>query len=476
MPDTPTATGNPDFRRLAAVAAIGFAVYWLAPRPEAVADEGWRLLAVFAAAIAGLVLRPLSGGAVPFLAILAAVWCGSLTVEQALAGFAVPAVWLVVGALLIAHVLIETALARRVALFFVRSLGGNPTGVACALILSDLTLATMIPSNTSRSAGVVMPVARSVSELLGSRPGRTAGRLGTFLLVAVYQGDIVAGAMFLTGQAGNFIAVELAQSLAGYEMNWASWALAGIVPGIVSVAGLVWIVSKALPPEVRQTQQAKEFAGEELRGLGRLGRGEWLTVATVAVMCGLWVTAGLHSVPVALASISGASVLVLCGVLPWRDVVRQHGVWDIMVWYACVITLGRELSAAGVPAALTASIGAALGDLPWLPMLAIAVPVYYFAHYGLASITMHFLTLFPVFLLMLRDEGAPVGLTVLLLVSLANLSAGLTHYGTVPSPIYFAQEYATFQQWWLAGFLVGVWNVAVWCSVGTLWWKLIGAW
>ena len=153
-----------------------------------------------------------------------------------------------------------------------------------------------------------------------------------------------------------------------------------------------------------------------------MGAREWTTICLVGVVCGLWITSSLHSIPVALASVSGTCVLLLCGILKWRDAVRQHVVWDIMIWYGGVITLGRALSDAGVPSAITTTIGATLGDLPWLPMLAIALPIYFFAHYGLASITMHFLTLFPVFLLLLLDQGAPLGLTVYLLTCLANLS------------------------------------------------------
>ncbi len=469
-------SGMPDLPRLAGVVAIGLAVYWLLPRPDSVTEEGWRLLGVFSSAIAGLVLRPLAGGAVLFLALVAAVWTGTMTLERALSGFATPSVWLVVGALLIAHVLIETSLARRVALLFVRYFGASSSGVAYALILSDLSLATMIPSNTSRAGGVIMPITRSMAELYGSHPGSTAKLLGTFLMVAVYQGEIVATATFLTGQAGNFIAVELAQSLAGYELTWSRWAAAGIVPGFVSVAGLVWIVSKLLPPEIRRTPHAKEFAAEELRKLGKMGIREWITIALVGTVCALWITSGLHSIPVALASVSGTCVLLLVGILRWRDAIRQHAVWDIMIWYGGVITLGRALSDAGVPSALTDVIGAALGEMPWLPMLFIALPIYFFAHYGLASITMHYLTLFPVFLLLLLDQGAPVGLTVYLLTCLANLSAGLTHYGTVPSPIFYSQGYASFQQWWKVGFAVALWNILVWCSVGSLWWKVLGIW
>ena len=123
MPGNATPSGMPDFRRLAGAVAIGLAVYWLLPRPESVTEEGWRLLGVFSSAIAGLVLRPLPGGAVLFLALVAAVWADTMTMERALSGFATPSVWLVVGALLIAHVLIQTSLARRVALLFVRYFG-----------------------------------------------------------------------------------------------------------------------------------------------------------------------------------------------------------------------------------------------------------------------------------------------------------------------------------------------------------------
>ena len=216
MPGNPQESGLPDLRRLAAVVGIGLAVYWLLPQPESVSDEGWRLLGVFSTAIAGLILRPFPGGAVIFLVLVAAVWTGTMSLEQALSGFATPAVWLVVGALLIAHVLIETSLAKRVALLFVRFFGATSNGVAYALILSDLSLATMIPSNTSRAGGVIMPITRSLAELYGSKPGTTASLLGTFLMVAVYQGEAVASATFLTGQAGNFIAVEIAATLADY--------------------------------------------------------------------------------------------------------------------------------------------------------------------------------------------------------------------------------------------------------------------
>ena len=72
--------------------------------------------------------------------------------------------------------------------------------------------------------------------------------------------------------------------------------------------------------------------------------------------------------------------------------------------------------------------------------------------------------------------GAPAGLTVLLLTYFANLSAGLTHYGTTPAPIYFGTGYVTQKRWWTVGFIASVMNILIWSIVGLAWWKVLGWW
>jgi len=71
---------------------------------------------------------------------------------------------------------------------------------------------------------------------------------------------------------------------------------------------------------------------------------------------------------------------------------------------------------------------------------------------------------------------APMGLVVFAFACFTNLAAGLTHYGTTPSPMFFAQGYVTLGTWWKVGFLVSLVNIAIWSTVGFAWWKLIGIW
>src|SRR4030095_3845933 len=153
-------------------------------------------------------------------------------------------VWLVMAAFFIARSLINTGLARRIALFFVRLFGRSSLGVCYALSMSDMMLATIIPSNGARSGGVILPIVRSIAELYGSRPGPTATLLGSFLMTAVYQSICITAAMFFIGQASNPLAAKIASSSTGYVVTWTKWFVAGIVPGLVSMTVVPWVVMR----------------------------------------------------------------------------------------------------------------------------------------------------------------------------------------------------------------------------------------
>ena len=108
-------------------------------------------------------------------------------------------------------------------------------------------------------------------------------------------------------------------------------------------------------------------------------------------------------------------------------------------------------------------------------MLLIAL-VYFYAHYGFASLSAHMASMFPPFLSVLLVLGAPPGLAAFLLLFFTNLDAGLTHYGTVPAPIIFGTGYVSHGLWWKVGLLIALVNIFIWLTVGMVWWKFIGLW
>ena len=459
-----------------ALVLIYAAVVVLIPRPETIKPESWRLLGIFAATIAGLILQPMPGGALVLMAVTLASIFGGLTITQALSGYGDPTVWLVMAAFFISDALIKTGLARRIALLFVRAVGRSSLGVCYALSLTDMVLASIIPSNAARSGGVVLPIARSIAELYGSRPGPTAGLLGGFLIAAVYQSICVTAAMFMTGQASNPLMAQIAGETLHYTVTPASWFLAASVPGLCSLAIVPWVVFRLNPPAIRRTPEARAFAAGELRKMGRVDRAQGTVMFIFAGVCGLWITTPLHGIDITVTALAGSAALLATGILKWEDVTSNRAAWDIFIWYGGLLRLGKALNDAGITQEFARGVGGMFSGLGWEWLLVAALAIYFYAHYGFASITAHVLAMYVPFSLVLIARGAPIGLVVFAFACFANFAAGLTNYGTTPSPMYYATGYVSFAKWWSVGFVVSLANLAIWAVVGFGWWKLIGIW
>jgi len=462
-------------RGLLPLVAIYCLIVFVVPKPGAVQPAGWRLFGLFAATVAGLITQPLPGGALVLIAVTLTTVLAGLSIQTALSGYADPTNWLVMAAFFISRSLINTGLARRIALFFVRLFGSSSLGVCYALALSDVVLATIIPANGARTGGVILPIVRSISELYGSRPGATAGLLGNYLFTAVYQSICVSAAMFLTGHAGNALAAKMAAN-AGFPVTWTGWFLAGLVPGCLSLAIIPWVVLKMNPPEILHTPEAAGFARRELEAMGPLSPKERILSVVFAGVCGLWMTSGLHGLDITVTGLLGSITLLITGVLTWDDVKNEKTAWDIFIWYGGLLMLGKALNDAKITSEFARMIAAAFGSVEWPVLFGVALGIYFFAHYAFASITAHLLAMYPPFLAVLLARGAPLGLMVYAFACFACLSAGLTNYGTTPAPMFFAHEYVTLPTWWRVGIVCALVNLTIWCTAGFLWWKVIGIW
>jgi len=451
-------------------------VVFLVPRPASVRPEGWRLLGIFVATIGGLILRPIPGGALVLIAITLAAIFGGLSATQALGGFGDPVVWLVMAAFFISDALLSTGLARRIALLFVRTVGGSSLGVCYALSATDMLLAPVIPSNGARSGGVVLPVARSVAELYGSRPGPTGALLGSFLMTGVYQSICVTAAMFMTGQASNPLAAKIATETLHYPITLVSWFVACSVPGLCSLLVVPAVVHRLNRPEIRRTPEARVFAAGELASMGPVNGAQLIVLMVFVGVCGLWVTTPIHHIDITMTALLGAATLLLSGVLTWEQVVSNKAAWDIFIWYGGLVQMGHALNEAGITRAFANNIAGIFPGAGWIALCAVALPIYFYSHYGFASITAHILSMFAPFSEVLLAKGAPPGLVIFSLAAFSNLAAGLTNYGTTPAPMFFAQGYVSFRKWWSIGFIVSLVNLLIWSTAGYAWWKWIKVW
>jgi DASS family divalent anion:Na+ symporter len=458
-----------------------------APVPSGITPQAWRLLAIFIATIIGSILRPVPGGAMVLLGVSAIVVTGALPVDQALRGYADPIVWLVLAAFMMSRGMIKTGLGRRIALLFVRAIGRHSLGLGYALVSTDMVLATIIPSNGARSGGIVFPIAKSIAEAYESEPGPTARRLGGFLTVLLYQCDVVICAMFLTGQASNAIIAKLAQQVTGIELTYPRWTLGAIAPGLVSLLAVPLLLYRLFPPEVKHTPGASEFAAAELKRMGRMSWPERIMLAVFAMVAALWMAPALRGVDYAVfqvlgnlnyavVALLGICALLLSGVLEWEDVIAERGAWDVFIWYGGLVRMAEALGETGITKRFAEFAASFTAGWTWWAALAGLLLVYFYAHYGFASITAHVTAMYIPFLIVILAAGAPPYLAVLSLAYFSNLDASLTHYGTTPAPIWFGAGYVKQRTWWWLGLVVSVTNILIWVMVGFAWWKLLRWW
>jgi DASS family divalent anion:Na+ symporter len=460
--------------RWAAVLVPGALLYFL-PVPGLNAGQR-HLLAVFAATIIALVARPVAMGVSVVVAMTALALSGTLPPAKVLSGFSNTTVWLVFTAFLFARAVTTTGFGLRVAYLFIRRFGRSPLTLGYSIAAADVALAPFVPSDTARGGGVIYPVTRSLCQALDSEPGPTANRVGSFLTLVSFHATYTASAIFLTGMAANPLIADFARHVAHVELTWVRWALASCVPGLLSLTLVPYLIYRLNPPELRNTESARELAGNQLRSLGRMSREEILLVVILIVVMIGWVTSPWHGIPNAFVALAGLSAILLCRVLAWDDLLAEGKAWDALIWFAPLLMMADALNETGVIGVISNSVFAHLGGWPWKAAFVALTVAYLYSHYGFASMTAHVTALYPGFLAAALAGGVPGMLAALALAYFSNLNAGITHYGTGSAPIYFGAGYVGQGTWWKLGFLISVLNLLLWLGVGPLWWKLVGLW
>ena len=455
-----------------ATAAVILAV----PLPAGISPEAWRLFAIFAATIAGSILRPVPAGAVVFLGVTTLALTGTLTPAKALGGYSEPLVWLVLCAFFMSRGVLKTGLGRRIAYRFIRAIGSSSLGLAYALVGTDTLLASFLPRNSARAGGVVFPVARSLAEAYDSQPGATARRLGAYLLLTVYQCDVIACATFLTGQVSNVLAAKFAHDTAHVDLSYTTWLLGASLPAAVALLLVPRLLFAIYPPDITRTPDAARMAGDELQRMGPMSRSERVMLLVFGIVALTWMTTPLHHLDYTVVAMGGVSALFLAGVLTWDDITSERGAWDVFLWYGGLVRMAGAIGESGLTTRFAQATAGMTTGWHWSAALAVLVLVYFFAHYGFASITAHITAMFTPFLVVLLAAGAPPLIAVLFLAYFSNLGAALTHFGTTTSPIYFGAGYVSQRDWWRLGLIVALATMSIFTAVGLGWWKLLGWW
>jgi hypothetical protein len=128
----------------------------------------------------------------------------------------------------------------------------------------------------------------------------------------------------------------------------------------------------------------------------------------------LWIFGDqLARIDSATTALFGLSVLVITGVLTWKDILHEEGAWDTLVWFAALVMMANFLNELGLIPWFTKSaqgmVGGSNGGVAFLVLCL----VYFYSHYLFGSQTAHVSSMYAAFLSASVAVGTPASSVVL---------------------------------------------------------------
>jgi solute carrier family 13 (sodium-dependent dicarboxylate transporter), member 2/3/5 len=341
---------------------IGFSIFLMAlPTPAGLSPAGQRVLAVAGLAIGLWCAEPVPAGVTGIVIVAALVLSGGVPgLREALAGFAEPVAYFLIGVLTLGLAVLRSGLAERLARFFLGRCNGRARALYLQLLLAFPLLTFVLPSATTRT-GILVYVYEQALDL--SQVPRGAP-LAKAVMLALNSINRLASTVLLTGG----ITPMLAASLIG-GISWSRWLVLMSVPfGVLLIlgAGLIYILHRRgfdIALSCLPAERPKPLSGMEIRTL----------IITLGASL-LWLTDAWHHWNPALPAILALACLLApgIGVLTWRDFESHFG-WSNFFVLASSVSLAQALNSSGASAWIAQLIVRGMPSFGQHPLLVVVV-------------------------------------------------------------------------------------------------------
>ncbi|MCC7345801.1 MAG: DASS family sodium-coupled anion symporter [Variibacter sp.] len=439
---------------LLAIAAL-IAVLLL-PTPAALPVAGHRMLAVLAfavivwmteavdyavSAILVAALMALLLGFAPNPANPKVLMGTGAALTLAFSGFANTALVLVAAALFLAAAMTATGLDRRIALSILSRVGTDVRNVVIGTILVGFVIAFMVPSTTARVACLV-PITLGIIAAFGVNK---RGAFASMLMITTVQTASIWNVGIKTAAAQNMVAIGFIEKAFNRTITWLEWLMAAAPFGVLMSIALYFVMTRMMPPEVRQVPGGQEGVRQALEALGPMKAAEKKLLAISLTLIGFWATEGiLHRLDTSTTTITAVALMFMpgIGIMTWKEA-QPKIPWGTVILFGIGISLGTALLQTKGAVWLADIVVVQFGLKQASAMFILAVMTLFLIviHLGFASATALASAMIPIVIAVLQSVATPginlVGMTMLLqfvvsfgFILVVNAPQNMVAYGT----------------------------------------------
>ena len=451
-------------------------ILWFFEPPSGLDEKGYQIFVVFISVIISLLVRAFPMAVSVLAGLSFSVMVELISLKEALKGYSDSTTWLVVIAFLIAGVVIDTGLGKRISLLCIHALGKSMTGLGYAICSAELILGPLVPSNTARGGGILAPIVDSMSRTLGSMPNKSPDKAGQYLHLVGAHANLITAAMFLTGMAANPLISKMGLDVFQIEFNWYTWALGSIVPGVLGLLGLPILLKYLSPPTIKSIQPIRDKIKKDIKVLGPWTFQEITTALTLGIMLLLWSTKPVHGWGTTTVALFGLLTILFLNAISWEEMAKNHKAWDTLIWLGGLLTLATSLKDLGFISWFAEMIQQSLTEYSPIFIFLMLALIYFYSMYFFSMLTAHIVAMAGAIFIVAKGVDLNPLLIVGVFAYFSNLCGCLTNYSTGPVIIYFGNGYLLPISWFKIGFLVSIYHIIIWLGAGPIWWRIIGWW
>lgn len=365
----------------------------------------------------------------------------SAALTLAFSGFSNTALVLVASALFLAAAMTATGLDRRIALNILSRVGTETRHVVVGTILVGFVIAFLVPSTTARVACLV-PITLGIIAAFGVNK---KGAFASMLMITTVQTASIWNVGIKTAAAQNMVAIGFIEKAFGKTITWLEWLVAAAPFGILMSIALYFVMTRMMPPEVKDAPGGRDAIKIELHELGSMKNSEKKLLLISLTLLVFWATEGvLHKFDTSTTTITAVALMFLpgIGIMTWKEA-QSKIPWGTVILFGIGISLGTALLQTKGAVWLADLVVAEFGLKYATAMFILGVMTLFLIliHLGFASATALASAMIPIVIAVLQSVGTTginvVGLTMVLqfvvsfgFILVVNAPQNMVAYGT----------------------------------------------
>jgi DASS family divalent anion:Na+ symporter len=450
--------------RLVSIILLAASFFWLVfPVPSGLSAKAWHMLIIFVATMVGIMSSAVSLCGTLFFSLLFASLTGTIDFKtNGLTGFSNIVPWLLFFISAFSKSISNSSIGHRIAYFFVELFGKTTLGLAYSISATEMILATILPSNTARSASVGLPVITSLAKYISSDIRNVSEKnIGAFLSIVYTSANAICSGMFLTGMISNTIVADIAAEH-GLRLTWLSWARYMFVPCTIILLILPFVLFFLLPPKITRLENIQQKARTNAAQLGPLSSGEKYTIAIFCCMLIMWILADVIGISVLTTTLLGVCILMLLRVLSLKDILSDPSIWNSVITLGVLISYANCMTDYGTINWFHEKIELFVSACPEQMRLLVLSTIYFATHYFFSGEGARIIALNLPFVLTGLSLGIDKFQLIITLAAFGTFSDMLAHYTCPASILMFGPGYITASKWMKVGGIVSAISIAVW--------------